>query len=83
MKFRAAVLNKVNEPMTFDTLEMAPLSPTDVLVKVKASEDVSFRWGSLMGEKRIVRSAMATRVPAGTFRGSRTNISRAGSSWMS
>ena len=37
MKFRAAVLNKVNEPMTLDTLEMAPLSATDVLVRVKAS----------------------------------------------
>jgi len=37
MKFKAAVLNKVNEPMTIDTLEMASLSPTDVLVKVKAS----------------------------------------------
>jgi len=37
MKFKAAVLNKVNEPMTIDTLEMAPLSPTDVLVKVNAS----------------------------------------------
>jgi S-(hydroxymethyl)glutathione dehydrogenase/alcohol dehydrogenase len=37
VKFRAAVLNKVNEPMTLDMLEMAPLAPTDVLVKVKAS----------------------------------------------
>ena len=37
MKFKAAILNKVNEPMTLDTLEMAPLAPTDVLVKVKAS----------------------------------------------
>ena len=37
MKFRAAVLNKVNEPLTLDTLEMAPLAPTDVLVRVKAS----------------------------------------------
>jgi S-(hydroxymethyl)glutathione dehydrogenase/alcohol dehydrogenase len=37
MKFRAAVLNKVNEPLTLDTLEMAPLAPTDVLVKLKAS----------------------------------------------
>jgi len=37
MRFRAAVLNKVNEPMTIDTLEMAALSPNDVLVKVKAS----------------------------------------------
>ena len=37
MQFRAAVLNKINEPMTLDTLEMAPLAPTDVLVKIKAS----------------------------------------------
>jgi S-(hydroxymethyl)glutathione dehydrogenase/alcohol dehydrogenase len=37
MKFKAAVLNKVNEPMTLDTLEMEPLSATDVLVRVKAS----------------------------------------------
>ena len=37
MKFRAAVLNKVNEPLTIDALEMAPLAPTDVLVKVRAS----------------------------------------------
>jgi S-(hydroxymethyl)glutathione dehydrogenase/alcohol dehydrogenase len=37
MKFKAAVLNKVNEPMTLDTLEMAPLAPTDVLVKIRAS----------------------------------------------
>lgn len=37
MKFRAAVLNKVNEPMTLDTLDMAPLAPSDVLVKIKAS----------------------------------------------
>jgi S-(hydroxymethyl)glutathione dehydrogenase/alcohol dehydrogenase len=37
MKFKAAVLNKVNEPMTLDTLEMGPLAPTDVLVKLKAT----------------------------------------------
>jgi S-(hydroxymethyl)glutathione dehydrogenase/alcohol dehydrogenase len=37
MKFRAAVLNKVNEPLAIDTLEMGPLAPNDVLVKVKAS----------------------------------------------
>jgi len=37
MKFHAAVLNKVNEPMTVDVLDMAALAPTDVLVKVKAS----------------------------------------------
>ncbi len=37
MKFRAVVLNKVNEAMTLDTLEMAALAPADVLVKIKAS----------------------------------------------
>ncbi len=37
MKFKAAVLNKINEPMTLDTLDMALLAPTDVLVKIKAS----------------------------------------------
>src|SRR3954464_5087956 len=37
MKFRAAVLDKVNQPMTIDVLEMGSLAATDVLVKVKAS----------------------------------------------
>jgi S-(hydroxymethyl)glutathione dehydrogenase/alcohol dehydrogenase len=37
MKFRAAVLNRVNEAMSIDTLEMQPLQPQDVLVKLKAS----------------------------------------------
>ncbi|MEP7303279.1 MAG: Zn-dependent alcohol dehydrogenase [Caldimonas sp.] len=37
MKFRAAVLNRVGEPLTLDTLDMAPLEPGDVLVKIRAS----------------------------------------------
>ncbi len=37
MKFCAAVLNKVNEPLTIETLDMAPLAPSDVLVRIKAS----------------------------------------------
>jgi S-(hydroxymethyl)glutathione dehydrogenase/alcohol dehydrogenase len=37
MKFRAAVLNRVGAPLTIDTLEMAPLRPGDVLVRVRAS----------------------------------------------
>jgi S-(hydroxymethyl)glutathione dehydrogenase/alcohol dehydrogenase len=37
MKFRAAVLNRVGEPLAVDTLDMAPLAPGDVLVKVRAS----------------------------------------------
>ena len=37
MRFRAAVLNKVGTPLAIDGLEMLPLQPTDVLVKIKAS----------------------------------------------
>lgn len=37
MKFRAAVLEAVDRPMTIDTLEMQPLQPHDVLVKLKAT----------------------------------------------
>ncbi|MEP7139370.1 MAG: Zn-dependent alcohol dehydrogenase [Caldimonas sp.] len=37
MKFRAAVLNRVGAPLTIDTLEMAPLRPGDVLVRLRAS----------------------------------------------
>jgi S-(hydroxymethyl)glutathione dehydrogenase/alcohol dehydrogenase len=37
MEFRAAVLNQVNAPLVIDRLKMAPLAPTDVLVRVRAS----------------------------------------------
>lgn len=37
MKLRAAVLERINAPLTIDTLEMAPLRPGDVLVRVHAS----------------------------------------------
>ncbi|MFO1318049.1 MAG: Zn-dependent alcohol dehydrogenase [Burkholderiales bacterium] len=37
MKFQAAVLRAVNAPLTIETLEMAPLAPTDVLVRIRAS----------------------------------------------
>lgn len=37
MKFAAAVLNRVGGPLTVDTLEMAGLQPSDVLVHVRAS----------------------------------------------
>ena len=37
MKFRAAVLNQVGAPLTVDTLAMAPLQASDVLVRVRAS----------------------------------------------
>jgi S-(hydroxymethyl)glutathione dehydrogenase / alcohol dehydrogenase len=37
MKFRAAVLNRVNAPLTIDTLDMASLEPDDVLVRIRAT----------------------------------------------
>ena len=37
MKFRAAVLRRINTPMAIEELEMAALSPGDVLVRIKAS----------------------------------------------
>src|SRR5262245_52068941 len=37
MKFRAAVLNKVGEKLSVETIEAAPLKPGDVLVKMGAS----------------------------------------------
>jgi S-(hydroxymethyl)glutathione dehydrogenase/alcohol dehydrogenase len=37
MKFQAAVLHAVNQPIIIETLEMAPLAPTDVLVRIHAS----------------------------------------------
>ena len=37
MRFRAAVLNRVGAPLTIDTLAMAPLQASDVLVRVRAS----------------------------------------------
>ena len=37
MKFRAAVLNAVGQPLTVDTLTMAPLAAHDVLVRLRAT----------------------------------------------
>jgi S-(hydroxymethyl)glutathione dehydrogenase/alcohol dehydrogenase len=37
VKFKAAVLNEVGKPLTIETIEMGPLGPTDVLVRVHAS----------------------------------------------
>jgi S-(hydroxymethyl)glutathione dehydrogenase / alcohol dehydrogenase len=37
MKFRAAVLNTVGQPMTIDTLTMADLAPSDVFVRLRAT----------------------------------------------
>src|SRR5690348_17619000 len=37
MRFRAAVLDRVNTPLSIDTLEMAPVQPGDVLVRLHAT----------------------------------------------
>jgi S-(hydroxymethyl)glutathione dehydrogenase / alcohol dehydrogenase len=37
VNFQAAVLNQINRPLTIETLEMAPLAPGDVLVRIRAS----------------------------------------------
>lgn len=37
MRFRAAVLNAVREPLAIEEIEMQPLAPHDVLVRVRAS----------------------------------------------
>jgi S-(hydroxymethyl)glutathione dehydrogenase/alcohol dehydrogenase len=37
MKFRAAVLHEVKQPLTIETVEAGPLKPTDVLVRIRAS----------------------------------------------
>src|SRR6185437_14478406 len=34
---RAAVLRRTNQPMTIETLEVGPLAPGDVLVRVRAA----------------------------------------------
>jgi S-(hydroxymethyl)glutathione dehydrogenase / alcohol dehydrogenase len=37
MQFQAAVLHAVNQPLRLATLKMAPLAPSDVLVRIRAS----------------------------------------------
>ncbi|MCW5624824.1 MAG: Zn-dependent alcohol dehydrogenase, partial [Burkholderiales bacterium] len=58
MKFQAAVLNAVDAPLTIDTLDMAPLQPTDVLVRIRASglchTDLESIQGSLVYPLPIV-----------------------------
>jgi S-(hydroxymethyl)glutathione dehydrogenase/alcohol dehydrogenase len=58
MKFRAAVLNRIGEPLALDTLEMRALQPHDVLVRVKAAglchTDLEVMQGSLRYPTPIV-----------------------------
>ena len=58
MKFRAAVLNRVGEPLAIDTLNMGSLQPYDVLVRIKATglchTDLEVIQGSLVYPTPIV-----------------------------
>ena len=58
MKFRAAVLNRIAEPLTIETLELSALQPHDVLVRVKAAglchTDLEAMQGSLVYPTPIV-----------------------------
>src|SRR4051812_17179333 len=58
MNFQAAVLNQINAPLTIETLTMAALAPTDVLVRVRASglchTDLEVIQGSLAYPMPIV-----------------------------
>ena len=51
MKFRAAVLRQVDRPLTIETVELAALEPTDVLIRIRASglchSDLEVMQGSL------------------------------------
>ena len=56
MKFRAAVLDRVGEALSIDSLEMAPLAPGDVLVKVRAS-------GLCHTDLEVIQGALAYPLP--------------------
>lgn len=56
MKFRAAVLNRTGEPLTIDTVEMAPLRGGDVLVRVRAS-------GLCHTDLEVIQGALAYPLP--------------------
>ena len=58
MKVRAAVLERVGDPLTIDTVELGPLQPHDVLVRVKATglchTDLEAMQGALVYPMPIV-----------------------------
>jgi S-(hydroxymethyl)glutathione dehydrogenase/alcohol dehydrogenase len=56
MNFQAAVLNQVNPPLTIETLTMAPLASTDVLVRVRAS-------GLCHTDLEVIQGALAYPLP--------------------
>ena len=56
MKFRAAVLDRVGEPLAIDTLEMGALQPHDVLVRLKAT-------GLCHTDLEVMQGALAYPMP--------------------
>jgi len=56
MKFQAAVLNQINQPLTIETLEMAALAPSDVLVRIRAS-------GLCHTDLEVIQGALAYPLP--------------------
>jgi S-(hydroxymethyl)glutathione dehydrogenase/alcohol dehydrogenase len=56
MKFRAAVLNRTNEPLTIDTLDMAPLASHDVLIRLRAT-------GLCHTDLEVIQGALAYPLP--------------------
>ena len=56
MKFRAAVLHRVGEPLMIETVELGPLKPTDVLVRVRAS-------GLCHTDLEVMQGALAYPLP--------------------
>src|SRR3954470_15223447 len=56
MRFRAAVLDRVNTPLSIDTLEMAPLQAGDVLVRLRAT-------GLCHTDLEVMQGALAYPLP--------------------
>ena len=51
-------------------LSVEPVRPAGEVIwlgKINVNEEVAFRWGSLMGEKRIVRSSYGDALPKRDF----------------
>ena len=63
MECQAAVLREVGRPMAIGRIRLGPLQPG----KMGVQEEVAFRWGALMQEKRITRSSYGGARPAKDF----------------
>ena len=69
LKFGHHVIEAAGHPAAF-RLSVEAVRPAGRVVwlgKVNVHQEVSFRWGSLMGEKRIVRSSYGDAMPQRDF----------------